>query len=124
MMKRALVALILLCCALEAAKSQGHFSAADAIYAPKPQYPATALQHGWAGNGLFLCKLRPDGTVSSVTVLKSTGHEVLDQAGTAAFQQWRFKLGQRKSVEMPLNFTMPLGVRSRMAGAALDHRSY
>jgi TonB family protein len=123
-MKRALVALILLCCVLEAAKSQSHLSTADAIYAPKPQYPATAMRHGWAGNGLFLCKLRPDGTVSSVTVLKSTGREVLDQAGIAAFQQWRFKLGQGKSAEIPLNFTMRWGVRSRMAGAALDHRSY
>jgi TonB family protein len=122
-MKRALVVLIVLCCALTAGKSQSRLPYATAIYAPKPQYPAEARQHGWLGSGLFMCKLRPDGTVSSVTVLKSTGHDVLDQSGIAAFRQWRFKPGQAKDVEIPISFVTGGGVRSRMAGAVLD-RAY
>jgi len=121
-MKRTLVILVVLCCTLTIGESQG-VSYNAAIYAPQPKYPDFALRHGWAGRGLFLCKLRPNGTVSSVTVLKSTGHDVLDQSGIVAFQQWRFKPGQGKSIEIPLNFLMRRGVRSRMAGAALD-RSY
>jgi TonB family protein len=121
-MKRILVILVVLCCTLTIGQSQS-VSYNGAIYAPQPKYPDAALRHGWAGSGLFLFKLRPNGTVSSVTVLKSTGHDVLDQSGIAAFQQWRFKPGQGKSVEIPLNFLMRRGVRSRMAGAALD-RSY
>src|SRR5260370_29575893 len=120
MMKRALVVLIVLCCALSSGKSQRPRKEPTAIYAPKPQYPMAASHHGWRGSGLFLCKLRPDGTVSSVTVLKSTGHDVLDQSGIAAFRQWRFKPGQAKDVEIPLSFVRSGGVRSRMAGAALD----
>ena len=122
-MKRALVVLILLHCALTDGKSQTPREEPRAIYAPKPQYPKDALWHGWAGSGIFLCKVRPDGTVASVTVLKSTGHPVLDEAGIAAFERWRFKPGPN-AVKIPLNFSRKSGgVRSRMAGAALD-RSY
>jgi len=122
-MKRGLVILMLLAFGVAIGKSQNSPTQPVAIYAPRPQYPAEARQHGWLGSGRFMCKLRADGTVSSVTVLKGTGHDILDQAGIAAFRQWRFKPGQSKAVEIPLNFVTGGGVRSREAGAALD-RSY
>src|SRR5205809_7955287 len=76
------------------------------VYSPEPEYPIGATTRGWQGSGLFLCRLRSDGTVSSVTVLQSTGHDILDRAGVSAFQRWRFKPGSLKAVKIPVNFSM------------------
>ena len=63
------------------------------VYAPQPDYPTGALRRRWEGTGLFRCNVRPDGAVSSVIVLQSTGCAILDQAGIAglpemALQAW------------------------------------
>ena len=91
---------------------------ATPVYTPQPRYPAAAYQHGLGGSGILECNLRPDGTVVSVTVVRTTGYGILDKAAISAFQQWRFKPGASKTVRIPVNFKM--GVRSRMAGAALE----
>ena len=86
-MNRLLAVLVLLCCALARAEPESLDPAHAkhvAIYAPAPEYPLGARVRHWTGVGLFLCNLRPDGTVASVKVLQSTGHEILDQAGIAA----------------------------------------
>src|SRR5438046_9576833 len=57
-------------------------------YCPFPRYPYKARLEHWSGTGVFVLYIRPDGTVSSVGVAKSTGYPILDQAGIAAFQQW------------------------------------
>src|SRR5881275_2078244 len=75
-----------------------------AIYAPSPEYPLGARQRHWTGAGVFLCNLRPDGIVSSVKILQSTGHEILDQAGTSALGRWRFQPGDMNAVKIPLRF--------------------
>ena len=103
-------------CAITNAQLSGH---PVAIYAPKPQYPSAAHQHGLRGSGIFACNLRPDGTVASVNVVKTTGYDLLDKAAVSALQQWRFKPSASKAVQIPVNFIMS-GVRSRMAGAALE----
>jgi TonB family protein len=89
------------------------------VYAPQPDYPIGARRRGWEGTGLFRCNVRPDGAVSSVIVLQSTGYAILDQAGIAAFQRWRFKSGTVKAVKIPLRFSMHRGIRHRMAGAVI-----
>ena len=91
---------------------------ATPVYTPQPRYPAAAYQHGLGGSGILECNLRPDGTVVSVTVVRTTGYGILDKAAISAFQQWRFKPGTSKTVRIPVNFKM--GLRSRMAGAALE----
>ena len=91
-----------------------------AIYAPRPEYPLAARQRRWTGAGLFACNLRPDGTVASVVVIHSTGHDILDQAGISALRQWKFKPGGSNLVQVPLKFTMGGGVRHRMSGAVIS----
>src|SRR5262245_18223061 len=107
--KCALVLLSLLCCAPGVVKSQNRVTgpvSGVSVYAPHPDYPLTARRRHWTGAGTFRCKLRPDGTVSSVEVLKSTGHEILDEAATAALRQWRFKVHGGDLVRVPIRFTM------------------
>src|SRR5437899_1002021 len=97
-------------------------AAADAkaatLTSSKPVYPLAARKQHWTGAGVFVCHIRPDGTVASVDVLRSTGHQVLDQAAITALRQWRFQPGDMKLVEVPLSFWMNgSGVRHRMSGA-------
>ena len=89
------------------------------LYAPQPDYPTGALRRGWEGAGVLRCNVRPDGAVSSVIVLQSTGYEILDQAAIAAFHRWHFKPGTVKAVRIPLSFSMHRGIRHRMSGAVI-----
>ena len=120
-MNRALVTLILpyLFAAWNVPTLASTGARSTVVYAPQPDYPIGALRRGWEGTGLFRCNVRPDGAVSSVIVLQSTGHAILDQAGIAAFQRWRFKPGLVKAVKIPLRFSMHHGIRHRMAGAVI-----
>jgi outer membrane biosynthesis protein TonB len=89
-MKWALVLLALLCCAPGIVKSQNRVTgpvSGVSVYAPHPDYALTARRRHWTGAGTFRCKLRPNGTVLSVEVLESTGHEILDKAAIAALRE-------------------------------------
>ena len=121
-MKGSLI-LILLCCAPWIVTAQIHVTGTAgasgvAEYAPYPKYPDVARWRRWAGKGIFRCKLRPDGTVSSVEIRKSTGYNVLDQAAIAALRQWRFKVSGIHFVNVPITFKTS-GVRHRMSGAVI-----
>jgi TonB family protein len=76
-----------------------------AVYAPVPIYPKIAWVRN-EGMGRFLLNLRPNGTVSSVAVERSTGFRELDAAAIEALMQWRFqaKTGVKR-VHTPINFT-------------------
>ena len=57
---------------------------------PEPEYPLEARQKRLTGRGLFNLKIRPKTyTVSTVTVVESTGHKLLDDAAIKAFLRWR-----------------------------------
>jgi TonB family protein len=77
-----------------------------ALYAPPPQYPSAARARHLTGAGVFACNLRPDGTVASVDVVKSTGHDALDDAAISALRRWKFKPGGAHVVRVPLAFTI------------------
>jgi len=61
---------------------------AIATYAPRPAYPFSARSRHLQGRGIFILYVRPDGTVASVEVAKSTGHTELDESGVAALRKW------------------------------------
>jgi TonB family protein len=93
-----------------------------ALYAPRPNYPLYARQYHWTGEGLFACHIRPDGTVASVDVLRSTGHAMLDRAAIKALRQWRFQSGDMNAIKIPINFSMSgkgSPIRHRMSGAVI-----
>ena len=72
--------------------------------------------------GLFACNIRSNGTVASVDVVRSTGHQMLDQAAITAFRQWRFEPGDKlKLVNIPMTFWMDgSAARCRMSGAVIS----
>lgn len=78
-----------------------------ALYAPMPVYPYKARLQRWEGRGIFGLLLRPNGTVSGVAVLRSTGFKELDIAAAQALIQWRFPPPKGlKGVKVPINFVM------------------
>ena len=48
------------------------------------QYPSVARVNGWEGKVVLRVKIRQDGHLDSVSVVKSSGHETLDNAAMEA----------------------------------------
>ncbi len=64
------------------------------IYSPAPAYPLQARENGWTGRGKFQLRVRVStGRVLAVTIVKSTGYAVLDEAALSALKEWRFRPG-------------------------------
>ncbi len=84
------------------------------VYAsnPAPGYPALARRKGWEGNVLLLVDVSARGRVSRVSVLQSSGYELLDQAASQAVYRWRFQpasLDNRTipgKVKVPIHFSL------------------
>ncbi|QDU73469.1 transport protein TonB [Bremerella volcania] len=54
-----------------------------------PTYPVEAVRNGWEGEVLLRIAVAPDGHVSHVSVEKSSGYEILDQAALRAVRLWK-----------------------------------
>jgi TonB family protein len=87
------------------------FCLRDAIFTPRPAYPFQLESNigdsvAWTGyiegNGLYRLHIDLNtGRVSQVTIVKSTGSEMLDAASTGAFSTWIFRPGKWKAVIIP-----------------------
>ena len=65
-----------------------------ALSTPQPRYPEAARLRRITGLGYF--KLRVDratGRVKELTVLRSTGNQLLDASAISTLRQWRFRGG-------------------------------
>lgn len=77
-----------------------------------PFYPDLARKKGWEGSVLLRAQISPQGQVESLTLLQSSGHDVLDRAASLAVQQWRFYPQQihgqatASTVEIPVKFSL------------------
>ena len=72
-----------------------------------PKAPYLARLHGLDGYGVFRMNIdRATGNVSSVTVVKTTTHKMLDDAAVNAFRKWRFRPNTVSEVTMPGTFTV------------------
>lgn len=77
---------------------------------PAPTYPELARQKGWEGRAIVRVEVSPAGYATKVTIARSSGFGVLDQAALRAVKKWRFQprtiAGQPAPglVEVPVNF--------------------
>lgn len=78
----------------------------DVLEHPWGDYPFEAKSKRWEGTGWFRLQLRPDGSVTNVQIMQSTGYSILDQSAIAAFQHWRFKPNKWKWVDEPMWFSL------------------
>ena len=93
------------------AKPPGMMSAsqgkANAISAPRPDYPYEARSRHITGSGV--CVVTVDtgsGNVTDATMAQSIGNPILDNSAVSAFKRWRFKPGSVSKVKIPITFTM------------------
>jgi len=78
---------------------------------PQPPYPMAARRMGLEGTVILRVVVAPDGTPTSVAVLQSSGHDVLDASALETVQKrWRFVPARRNgipvedSVQVPIRF--------------------
>jgi protein TonB len=57
---------------------------------PRPPYPELALRRGWEGDVLLRVRVSLDGRPLGVSIEKSSGRDVLDEAAVAAVRGWVF----------------------------------
>jgi periplasmic protein TonB len=79
---------------------------------PKPKYPSVARSRGWEGKVILRVRVSADGDSEGVTVVQSSGHDVLDEAAVNAVEGWRFTPAKRgdtavaSTVNVPINFKL------------------
>ena len=84
----------------------------DASQNSAPLYPDQARKKGWTGTVLLRAQISAQGTVERITLLQSSGCEILDQSATTAVRKWHFHpqtiQGQPtpSTVEIPVKFTL------------------
>jgi protein TonB len=79
---------------------------ANAIFAPKPEYPYEARSRHLTGSGVCVVNVDPSGNVTSADMAQSIGNSILDNSATSAFRRWKFKPGSVSKAKIPITFTM------------------
>lgn len=91
---------------------EGAMMAAGVIQGAKPQYPMTARKQGLEGTVLLRVSVAPDGRITSVMVVRSSGHLMLDKAARDGVARWRFSAARRGGgaiasvVDIPIEFKL------------------
>jgi periplasmic protein TonB len=80
---------------------------ANAVSAPKPEYPYEARRTHTTGSGVCVVTVdTSSGSVTDASMAQSTGSSVLDNSAISAFKRWRFRPGTVSKVKIPITFTM------------------
>jgi len=76
------------------------------IFAPRPDYPKQARERHLGGTIFVMLHVdKKSGLVTSVELVQSTGHKILDDAALATFRSWKFKPGVVTADAIPALFT-------------------
>lgn len=70
------------------------------------QYPYEAKRSRMTGSGVAVVSVSSSGSVTSVTIGKSTGNAILDNAAVSGLRNARFKPGTVPTVKIPFTFTL------------------
>lgn len=80
------------------------------VSGPDFEFPDEAIRQGLEGRGVCHIDIdRQTGAVTKVTMLRSTGSAILDDATTSACRRYRFKPGTFSSVTFPISWTQKSG---------------
>lgn len=87
-------------------------SGADYLNNPAPNYPDVAMDRGWDGKVLMKVHVLANGRPDTVSVTKSSGHDVLDDEAVRTVKKWSFVPGKRGDtpidgwVSVPIAFNL------------------
>ncbi|MGZ8915881.1 MAG: energy transducer TonB [Methylobacter sp.] len=75
---------------------------------PEPVYPDVAMERGWEGKVLMKVHVLANGKPDNVSVLKSSGKEVLDNEAVRTVKQWSFVPAMRGKTPIDGWVTVPI----------------
>lgn len=81
---------------------------ADYLNNPAPEYPEIAQERGWEGKVLMKVHVQADGKPDSISVIKSSGQKVLDDAAVKTVYKWSFVPAMRGSTPIAGTVTVPI----------------
>ena len=73
-----------------------------------PKYPRWARRQGWEGSTLLKVFISKEGHAKKVSVEKSSGHTILDEAAIAAVAQWKFHPAKELGVSVASELLIPI----------------
>jgi periplasmic protein TonB len=91
---------------------EGAMMSAGVINGTKPDYPLTARKQGIEGKVMLRVTVGTDGRITSVIVVQSSGHAMLDKAARDGVARWRFSPARRATgaiasvVDVPIEFKL------------------
>jgi TonB family protein len=77
-----------------------------------PYYPEMARRNGWTGLCMVRVAVTAQGRAGAVSLARSSGHGILDQAALGAVRKWKFSPRMVRgnavacTVEVPVNFSL------------------
>ncbi len=90
-----------------AQESGARVPAGSVLASPRPGYPAEARRRHWTGIGWYMMIVdTATGSVTSVRVLQSSGHPMLDRVAIDAFSRWKFKPHMMSKIKTPVTWAM------------------
>ncbi|MBL1266022.1 energy transducer TonB [Methylomicrobium sp. RS1] len=81
---------------------------ADYLHNPPPEYPEIAMERGLEGKVLMKVHVLPNGKPDSITVVKSSGQKVLDDAAVKTVRRWSFVPAKRGDAPIAGWVTVPI----------------
>lgn len=73
-----------------------------------PPYPRKARRMGYEGTVMLKVLINENGRVDDLTVLKSSGHTVLDRAALSAVRKWLFEPGTEGGIKKKMWVKIPV----------------
>ncbi len=82
---------------------------------PPPNYPTLARRRGWEGTVQLLVMVLEDGRVGDISVAKSSGHALLDEAALKAVARYQFVPGLQGNKTVSMRVQVPVHFRLQSA---------
>jgi len=74
------------------------------LYAPAPSFPPGQSLPGQSGTGRFRLTFDPQGNVTNIQIVKSTGNPYFDQSSIKTLRQWKSAPSQGWQATVPVTF--------------------
>jgi len=74
------------------------------LYAPAPSFPPGQSLPGQSGTGRFRLTFDPQGNVTNIQIVASTGNQYFDQAAVKTLRQWKSAPSQGWQATVPVTF--------------------
>lgn len=78
---------------------------------PRPAYPELARRRGQEGTVNVRCQVDASGKVTSVSLAKSSGFKLLDDAAIKAVEKWKFRAASRDGASVAGTVVVPVQFR-------------